>query len=65
MMWKYKCIYMYVRREVEVIDLTQSQSSDESVSDFMFDDEHYGGCDDTIHGFDERYARAILFVLYI
>ena len=55
---------MYVRREVEVIDSTQSQSSDESVSGFMFDDEHYGGCDDTIHGFDERYARAIVFVLY-
>ena len=35
--------------DVEVIDLIQSQSSDESVS--MFD---YGDNED-MHGFDERY----------
>ena len=44
-------------REVEVIDLTQSQSSDESVS-FVLDDEDY---DDSTHGFDETYVRAILY----
>ena len=48
-------------REVEVIDLTQSQSSDESVS-LAFDDEYYSDYDDSTHGFDERYARTIALV---
>ena len=56
----YTC--MYVRREVEVIDLAQSQSSDESVSSFMFDDEHYGG---TIHGFDEVHKSYCICSLWL
>ena len=44
-----------------MIDLTQSQSSDESVS-LMVDDEYCGDYDDSTHAFDERYARTIVLV---
>lgn len=44
-------------RDVEVIDLTQSQSSDESVS-LVLDDEY---CDEFSQGTDGRYARHVHF----
>ena len=44
-----------------MIDLTQSQSSDESVS-LMVDDEYCGDYDDSTHAFDERYARTVVLV---
>ena len=43
-------------RQVEVIDLTQSQSSDDSLS--MFDDDSCGG-DDFAQESDERYFLMI------
>ena len=42
-----------------MIDLTQSQSSDESVS-LMLDDEYYGDYDDSRRAFDERYAKYLI-----
>ena len=51
----------YNYREVEVIDLTQSQSSDESVS-FAVNDDEYGNYNDSTHGFDERYVHVAFWL---